>query len=107
MLISCIGYPPPSCVGVHRRSLGACYDQSPQLEIAMSRLLKVRNYEFHVVVQPLSDGGFTYTCVEVDLSRTKKISEIRYDSHLRFETEDEAYEGGTAHARWRAKRVEQ
>jgi len=58
----------------------------------MSRLLKVRNYEFHVVVQPLSDGGFTYTCVEVDLSRTKKISEIRYDSHLRFETEDEAYE---------------
>ena len=55
----------------------------------MSRLLKERNYEFHVVVQPLSDGGFTYTCVEVDLSRTK-ISEIRYDSHLRFETEDEA-----------------
>ncbi|MFM0324813.1 hypothetical protein [Caballeronia glebae] len=72
----------------------------------MSRLLKAGTYEFHVVVQPLTEGGFTHACVEVDLSRTK-VSEIRYNSQLRFETAEEAYEGGTAHARWRAKRIEQ
>jgi len=26
----------------------------------MSRMLKVGNHEFHVVVQLLADGGFTY-----------------------------------------------
>lgn len=70
----------------------------------MSRMLKVGNHEFHIVVQPLADGGFTYACVDVDLSGSN-VSEIRYDSHLRFETEDEAYEGGSAHARRQAVRV--
>ena len=49
----------------------------------MSRMLKVGRREFHVVVQPLAAGGFTYACVEVDLS-VPNVSEIRYDSHLRF-----------------------
>ncbi|CAL8479870.1 MULTISPECIES: hypothetical protein [Caballeronia] len=70
----------------------------------MSRMLKVGNHEFHVVVQPLPAGGFTYACVDVDLS-SSNVSEIRYDSHLRFETEDEAYEGGSAHARRQAVRI--
>ncbi|BBU30913.1 hypothetical protein AWB80_05888 [Caballeronia pedi] len=70
----------------------------------MSRMLKVGSHEFHVVVQPLAAGGFTYACVDVDLSGPN-VSEIRYDSHLRFETEDEAYEGGSAHARRQAARL--
>lgn len=43
-------------------------------------------------------GGFTYAWVDVNLSGPN-VSELRCDSHLRFETEDEAYEGGSAHAR--------
>jgi hypothetical protein len=68
--------------------------------------IRVGNLEFQVAVQPQRDGGFTYTLVETDHSGSDVI-ENRYDSGLRFETENEAYEGGATVARHRAKRVDQ
>lgn len=72
------------------------------LEPAMSRMIKVGNHEFHVRVQPLYAGGFSFTVVDIDLTGPK-VTEIRHESALRFDTEEGAYDGGSAHARRRAR----
>ncbi|WP_144404181.1 hypothetical protein [Caballeronia cordobensis] len=68
----------------------------------MSRMIKVGNHEFHVVVKPLHAGGFTFTVVDIDLTGPN-VTESRHESALRFETEEGAYGGGSAHARRRAR----
>jgi hypothetical protein len=75
---------------------------SSPLEPAMSRMIKVGNHEFHVLVQPLYAGGFSFTVVDIDLTGPKVI-EVRHESALRFDTEEGAYNGGSAHARRRAR----
>jgi hypothetical protein len=67
-------------------------------------MIKIGNHGFQVVVQPLTDGGFAFAVVDIDLSDSA-ISKTRYDSQLRFETENEAYDGGSAHARRRAAKL--
>ncbi|KDR25927.1 hypothetical protein BG57_28650 [Caballeronia grimmiae] len=41
------------------------------MEFAMSRLIKVGNHEYHVVVHPLVAGGFAFTVVDIDLTGPK------------------------------------
>ena len=72
----------------------------------MSRLLRIGKLEFHVMVEPLVGGGFTYTCVEIDL-KGPKVSQIRFESSLRYESEEAAYAGGSAYARKQGRRVPQ
>lgn len=67
--------------------------------------IRVGTLEIQISVQPLRDGGFTYTVVEIEHGGARRV-ESRFDSHLRFETEEEAYEGGAIDARRRAKRVD-
>ncbi|SAK88485.1 hypothetical protein AWB83_04945 [Caballeronia ptereochthonis] len=85
--------------GAHNGCIG---NRNRTLELSMSRLMKIGNHEFHVVVQASGGGGFTYTVVDIDLTGPQ-ITEIRYESHLCFETENDAYEGGSAHVRKRAR----
>ncbi|MDR5742478.1 hypothetical protein QCE73_04825 [Caballeronia sp. LZ029] len=66
--------------------------------------IRAGDLEFQVAVQPLRGGGFTYTIVETDHSG-RGVSEKRYDSGLRFESEDEAFNGGASDARRRAARI--
>ncbi|MFM0048018.1 hypothetical protein [Caballeronia grimmiae] len=72
----------------------------------MARMIKVGNHEFHVAVQPLYAGGFTFIVVDRDLTGPR-ATEVRHESALRFETEEAAYGGGSAHARRRAKMYRQ
>lgn len=72
----------------------------------MSRLLRIGTMEFHVVVEPLLGGGFTYACVEVDRTG-QRIEQIRFESSLRYESEEAAYAGGSAYARKQRRRVPQ
>ncbi len=69
----------------------------------MSRLIKVGNHEYHVVVHPLhAGGGFAFTVVDIDLTGPK-ITEARHDSAVTFPTEEDAYSRGSAYARRRAR----
>lgn len=70
-------------------------------EFAVPRTIKIGRNGFHVAVQPLRDGGFTFVVAETDLSGRSPV-ETRYDSNLRFDTEEAAYEGGSAYVRRRA-----
>ncbi len=72
------------------------------MEFAMSRLIKVGNHEYHVVVHPLVAGGFAFTVVDIDLTGPK-ITEARHDSAVTFPTEEDAYSRGSAYARRRAR----
>lgn len=70
----------------------------------MSRLLRIGTLEFHVLVEPLVGGGFTYACVEIDRTRPK-VDRIHFESPLRYESENDAYAGGSAYARKQGRRV--
>jgi hypothetical protein len=79
-------------------------DEALHLEFIVSRILKIGKNEFHVAVQPLTDGGFTFVVVESD-TRGEDVVETRYDSKLRFDTEEAAYEGGSAYVRKRVAKI--
>ncbi|MDR5765005.1 hypothetical protein [Caballeronia sp. LZ028] len=68
----------------------------------MTRLIKMGNHEYHVVVHPLLAGGFAFTVVDIDLTGPK-VTEARHDSETRFPTEQDAYERGSVYARRRAR----
>ncbi|WP_244818704.1 hypothetical protein [Caballeronia sp. Lep1P3] len=79
-------------------------DEALHPEFIVSRILKIGNNEFHVEVQLLTDGGFTFVVVESDTGG-ENAGETRYDSKLRFDTEEAAYEGGSAYVRRRVAKI--
>ncbi|MDR5755618.1 hypothetical protein [Caballeronia sp. LZ035] len=66
--------------------------------------IRVGDLEFHIAVQPLRGGGYTYAVVEVH-HNGREIIEKQHNSALRFETENDAHDGGMMDARRRAAKV--
>lgn len=64
--------------------------------------IHIGSFEFRVVVQPLIGGDFTFALIEIDRAGSA-AKVIRYDSRLRFGSESDAFEGGCAQIRIRAK----
>ncbi len=65
--------------------------------------IRIGDSVYHVIVQPLVGGDFTFFLLQIDQRSSPEV-ETRFGSQLRFESASDAYEGGCAQIRLRARR---